>query len=185
MKLWHVGAFCLMALLVFGLFMSIWVLSPFEHWIWSALTTAIVVAVALFLLEDRSAPASASPGNAEGFGGAEGETEGDELERPTPLCTGCLAPVDSRQHYCDECGEAVGRYTGYLPYVNIRFRYNFLGRLWNRIWWDPDVPASRRVGYFLLLCLIGPGMLIGLPIVLFRKSREPRAPTPASTPPPP
>ena len=85
-----------------------------------------------------------------------------------PLCSCCLEPVDPLEHDCPRCGEAVGTYTPYIPFVNIRFRYNFLGRVWKRVWEEGDHPLHERCACFLFLVVVSPSLvLIGLPFVFF------------------
>ncbi len=89
-----------------------------------------------------------------------------------PLCPGCLAPYDPLQHYCEECGEAVGLFTPYIPFVNIRFNYSIFGRLWQTLCYDSSAGWGRRLLYFLLIVLIVPVMFLALPFVLIAKRRD-------------
>ena len=66
-------------------------------------------------------------------------------EGAQPLCLQCLAPSDPLQHYCEECGEAVGLFTPYIPFVNIRFNYSVFGRLWKTLWYDPSARWGTRL----------------------------------------
>ena len=83
---------------------------------------------------------------------------------PTPLCPRCLAPVDRLQHYC-KCGEAVGQFTPYIPFVNIRFNYSIFGASWRRLW-ARGTRFHARLGYFALLVLFTPIMFVGIPFIL-------------------
>ena len=98
---------------------------------------------------------------------SESEGEGEQ-----PLCPHCLAPSDPLQHYCEECGEAVGRFTPYIPFVNIRFNYSVFGKLWQGLWYDPSKGSGTRLFYFLLIVLIAPVMFLALPFVIIAKRRN-------------
>jgi hypothetical protein len=94
----------------------------------------------------------------------------------TPLCPGCLTPVDPLQHYCHRCGTAVGQLTPYIPFVNIPFTVCLFDRLWTRLWFPRwESPGRRAVyGLTLLFCaILWPGVLIILPGVpwMWRYSR--------------
>ena len=97
------------------------------------------------------------------------ESEGEPEQ---PLCSRCLTPYDPLQHYCEECGEAVGLFTPYIPFVNIRFNYSIFGRLWQTLWYDPSAGWVTRLGYFLLIVLIVPVMFLALPFVIIAKRRN-------------
>ena len=101
-------------------------------------------------------------------------------ERPkaTPLCPGCLAPVQLAANYCPRCGWDTGQLTPYLPFVNISWQANGLGRLWRRIWWDPRRRWYTRLGDLVLLLLMAPVMLIGLPFVWRTKRSSRSGPAP-------
>lgn len=86
---------------------------------------------------------------------------------PRPVCLHCLMPFDPFDHYCRHCGEAVGRLTPYIPYVNIRFNYGIFGRLWKAVWGrrsGASLPA--RAFYLLLIILCAPVMFLGVPLLL-------------------
>ena len=98
----------------------------------------------------------------------------DELSAPAemPLCLHCLAPVHPLEHYCPRCGEAVGSFTSYIPFVNIRFEVSFFERLWDRLWHEPRAPIWSRVVSVAVIALLAPIMLVGLPFVLYRRARR-------------
>ena len=98
----------------------------------------------------------------------------DQADEQVALCTTCLDLVNPLDHYCPKCGEAVGRYTGYMPFVNIPFDFNFVGRLWHRAFRDPGIPLLKRACYFTTAVAIAPIMLIGLPFVLLDRMRPRR-----------
>ncbi len=142
--------------------------------------TTLVFAIAIFCLEGRTKQRGREedPASAE-FGPLEDGEVVSADDVPVQLCPHCLAPSDPLRHDCPKCGEPAGRYAGYLPYENIRFRYCFLGRVWRRAWYEPRVSRLGRFGYFLVLVAIGPSMLIGLPFVLFTSRKSGDAATPA------
>jgi hypothetical protein len=144
--------------------------------------TTLVFAIALFCLEGRTPQRRREddPAPAE-YGPPEGGEVVSVDDVPVQLCPHCLAPSDPLRHDCPKCGEPAGRYAGYLPYENIRFQYSFLGRVWRRVWYESRGSRLERFGYFLVLVAIGPGMLIGLPFVLFTLHRRGDAATPADT----
>jgi len=55
--------------------------------------------------------------------------------------------------------------------VNIPFQYNFLGRIWHRVWREPGVPPWKRIGLFVVMIAIAPIMLIGLPFAFLERAR--------------
>ena len=87
----------------------------------------------------------------------------------TPLCPRCLARIDPSAHYCATCGEATGRYTPYIPYVNIRFTANFYVAVWRKIWHDPEASLPTRILCMAIIVLCAPVMLVALPFVLWGK----------------
>ena len=46
-------------------------------------------------------------------------------EDSQPLCIQCLTPFEPLEHYCKNCGSAVGNYTMYLPFINIPFEVKY------------------------------------------------------------
>ena len=92
-----------------------------------------------------------------------------ESEKDCPLCPRCLTPFDPLQHYCENCGEAVGQLTPYIPFVNVRFNYSIFDRMWKAIWFDKDTPFIKRLFYLLLIITCVPIMLVGVPFALWRK----------------
>ncbi|QSH41681.1 hypothetical protein P0136_06780 [Lentisphaerota bacterium ZTH] len=82
-----------------------------------------------------------------------------------PVCPRCLTPVDSPfRHYCSKCGEAVGKYTRYIPFVNIQFNYSIFGTIWKNIK-SPENSRSKRFLYYLLIIILAPLMPVFLLIV--------------------
>jgi hypothetical protein len=90
----------------------------------------------------------------------------------TPVCIRCFRPVDPLHHYCPHCGEAVGQFTQYIPFVNIRWQVSVWGRMWRQVW-------SRNVSFlgrlFRLLMIIWNVpilLLIGLPFKIIQKLKK-------------
>ncbi len=98
--------------------------------------------------------------------------EHESLEEPQPLCVECLTPFEDGQHYCDNCGAAVGLCTVYMPFVNIRFLFHFLGKVWQKTWYDKETSIEMRILCFFVILLCWPALLIGLPFVLYEWYRE-------------
>ncbi len=94
-----------------------------------------------------------------------------------PLCTRCLAPHSPDDHYCQNCGAAVGQFTTYIPFVDIPFYANFYARLWERVWHERRVALHSRAFCVLLILLFAPVMLVGLPFVLLKRRNGHRTPT--------
>ncbi len=90
----------------------------------------------------------------------------------TPVCLRCLTPYDRLQHYCPNCGTAVGTFTPYIPFVDIPFSYSLADRLWRTIWDDPAASTAKKAFYWLIIVLWVPIMLIGIPFMLRRRARN-------------
>ena len=88
--------------------------------------------------------------------------EMDDDEDAIPVCPNCLAPYNPLQHYCSDCYEAVGQYTPYIPFVNIRFETRFGRELWKRMVAD-NAPLLKSAFYLLLILVLQPAILIGVP----------------------
>ncbi len=137
-----------------------------EEWGW--IESFVMLAFAVFALLIGLAAVWAS---LEDPPSDEHEEEGEPTDE-TPLCTTCLTPVRPLTHYCPNCGETVGEYTRYIPFVDIPFRYNFFGRVWAKAIRTPGVRLHTRVGHLLLLIALAPEMFIGLPFLLWRRARR-------------
>ncbi len=53
-----------------------------------------------------------------------------------PICLHCFTPYHETEHYCKVCGEAVGQFTPYVPFVNIPFNYSIFGKIWRKLWYE-------------------------------------------------
>lgn len=99
----------------------------------------------------------------------------------TPLCLRCLQPVDPRAYYCPNCGEATGRFTTYLPVLNIPWQTRIWGQAWRQVW-SRDVPITGRVFRLLMILWQAPILLIvGLPLMLWHWGEKQEQP-PAAEP---
>ena len=90
-------------------------------------------------------------------------------DEAVPICAKCCTPYSRGTDYCKNCGATVGQYTAYIPFTNIRFFANFYGRLWTRVWYEQDIALSSRLFCMLLILLLAPIMLLGLPIVYWQR----------------
>lgn len=106
----------------------------------------------------------------------------EQADDATPVCPHCLAEIVPEQYYCDKCGQTVGQLTGVIPFVNIRFWALFVGGIWQRIWFDRRTGFVRRVLLFLLLVLLVPPVILGLPFALWEKLRGRRGAAPGEAP---
>jgi len=88
-----------------------------------------------------------------------------------PVCLKCFTPYEPLQHYCKTCGEAVGRTTPYIPFVNIPFNVGIFGTMWKRSRSDAETALCWRVVFVALIILFTPILLFGLPFVLLAKRR--------------
>ncbi len=98
--------------------------------------------------------------------------QGDLDDSATPLCLRCLTPVSPLQHTCDHCGRGVGQFTPCLPLEFIPCYVEFFGKLWHRLWYVPKLPRRERWVYALLIILLEPIMLLGLPFTILRSRRH-------------
>ncbi|HEX6812547.1 MAG TPA: hypothetical protein VF384_13055 [Planctomycetota bacterium] len=91
---------------------------------------------------------------------------------PTPVCPGCLAPIERARYYCKRCGRDTGQFTSYLPFVNIPWMATGFGTAWQKVWQSNGPRWYARVGYMLFIVLFAPVMLVGLPFVLLARRGE-------------
>jgi len=131
------------------------------------LMTAIPVSLAIFYAARWIARMPVDPDPWEGQ--LDGDEEAGEVEEETsegPACTKCLAPVaDDSQHYCPECGSAIGEFTPYVPFVNIRFNCSLFATLWHKLK-DPEVPIAHKFIPAVVLLLFAP-LLAGVPYLFY------------------
>ncbi len=108
-------------------------------------------------------------------GGAEiGDCSGDSGEA-MPLCLHCLAPYSAGLMYCPACGKTVGQLAGYDPMSRIAFSSDQQNSLDKNAWPIARYPAAWRVFRLVLFVLLGPLLLIALPILLLEKWRKSRS----------
>ncbi|MFC1764928.1 hypothetical protein ACFL6U_23010 [Planctomycetota bacterium] len=102
------------------------------------------------------------------------ETRVNEPDMPNdngegiPVCITCFQPVDPLAHYCSNCGGATGKFTHYLPFINIRWEVSVWGQAWRQMWYR-EVSLAGRVFRLIMIAWNVPIMLLGL---LFRPSRN-------------
>lgn len=94
-----------------------------------------------------------------------------EVAEGGPLCLHCLRGYDPLRHYCPHCGAAVGQLTPYIPFVNIRYQFEFWGGLWRKLWSLEQGHVAIRVMAVLVIMWGMPLMLVGLPFVLLDRRR--------------
>jgi len=99
-----------------------------------------------------------------------GETVGSDGAAERPLCPRCLTPFELEQHYCHKCGDAVGHFTPYIPFVNIRFNYGIFGRMWHKLWRDREAGFLIKGVCAVLIVVLAPVMLVGLPFVIWERA---------------
>jgi hypothetical protein len=90
-------------------------------------------------------------------------TEAQEDQSPpgeTPLCLGCLRPVDPRAYYCPYCGEATGQLTPPLPFVNIPWQIRIWGQMWRQMW-SREVSLPGRLLRLVMIVWLAPVLLLG------------------------
>ena len=95
-------------------------------------------------------------------------TLADDGGEGTPVCIKCFQPVDPFVHYCPNCGAATGKFTHYLPFINIRWQVSVWGQAWRQVW-SRDVSIPGRLFRLIMIVWNVPIMLIGM---LFKSSRE-------------
>ena len=93
-----------------------------------------------------------------------------------PCCTGCGRPYAMGMYYCGHCGAAVGRYTPYVPFVNIQHNYSPFVTLVKRALRPRGLPARKAIPLYLFLAVcaliaalwvdqpVGPGKALGIGI---------------------
>ncbi len=64
---------------------------------------------------------------------------GQDQDEEIPICPHCFTPYHETEHYCKECGEAVGQFTPYVPFVNIPFNYAIFRKIWRKLCMRMDI----------------------------------------------
>jgi len=104
-----------------------------------------------------------------------GELEDQQLtDDAVPICLQCLQPCNPLDYYCTNCGsnEPITPLASYMPYVDLRFRFGMIGKLW-RTTWHRDTSMVMRVLYIcLFMVTMWAFLLIGLPFVIYEMSKE-------------
>jgi len=99
----------------------------------------------------------------------EGIPEDVDLSDATPVCPQCFQPFDPLEHYCKNCGQAVGNLTPYIPFVNIPYNYSIFSNMWKKTWYDDQVGIGHKIFYLFLIVLMTPILLVSLPFMLRNK----------------
>jgi hypothetical protein len=86
----------------------------------------------------------------------------------TPMCVRCASSIDRLQHYCHNCGAAVGPFTSFIPFVNISMACEPFCVMWERLWRPCGETRARRATYIAMLIVGGmvSGYLWILPVAL-------------------
>jgi len=96
----------------------------------------------------------------------------EQEKQEQPVCLKCLHPFSPGTHYCENCGEAVGQLTPYIPFVNIRFNYSIFGNMWKHIWRRKDTKWYTKIFYLILIISFVPWLILYLPFELLRKNKD-------------
>lgn len=59
-----------------------------------------------------------------------------------------------------------------MPFIDIPFFANFYARLWHRVWFEPGIAFPGRALAFVLILVLAPIMLVGLPFAWIARRRE-------------
>lgn len=100
----------------------------------------------------------------------EGQNKSVEQEKGVPLCLRCARPVDPLSHYCPHCGETIGQFTPYIPFVNLRMQINFWVQSWRQIW-SGKVSFGGCCFRLLTIVLNMPILLIALIPAIWEKMK--------------
>ena len=101
-----------------------------------------------------------------------------------PLCPNCLSPCHRLQYYCYNCesNAVINPMASYLPFVRIRFNFGGFCIMWHKIWYEKDTSIKRRCFYLFMIIIFAPVMLIvGLPLLLIGKIKNPKLRETATT----
>ena len=93
----------------------------------------------------------------------------EEPAPPSPICIGCMEPVDPAHYYCPNCGEASGQLTQYIPFVNIRWSAQVYGKMWRQMR-SRNTSFAGRLFRLALIILYTPYLLIGLFFKEYKKA---------------
>jgi hypothetical protein len=88
-----------------------------------------------------------------------------------PLCPGCLRPCHPLSSYCTNCGcnEPVNPLAAYMPYVNLRFQWGMIGKLWRRTWFHRIPVAQRILNIALLIVCVPAFVVLGLFFLIWER----------------
>jgi hypothetical protein len=102
--------------------------------------------------------------------GIEEEKSGklQEDEKELPLCLNCLRPVNPLDHYCPNCGRAIGQLTPVMPYESLRWQADIWGSMWHQLW-SKDVSFTGKLFRLFMIIWFVPVILIGIIPKLWQK----------------
>jgi hypothetical protein len=92
----------------------------------------------------------------------------------TPVCIRCFRPVHPLHHYCPHCGEAVGQFTQYIPFLNLRWQVSVWSRMWRQLWSRNVSFLGRLFRLFVIIWQFPIILLVGLPFKIIEKVKKKR-----------
>ncbi len=94
-----------------------------------------------------------------------------------PLCFKCLKTCHPLQYYCDSCdsNDVINPLASYMPFVRIRFRCGFCGKMWRVVLYDKEASIILRLLCLFLTFAFAPILIIvGLPLYFIDKIENPQ-----------
>ena len=90
----------------------------------------------------------------------------------TPVCIRCFRPVYPLHYYCPHCGEAVGQFTQYIPFLNLRWQVSVWVRMWHQLWSRNVSFLGRLFRLFMIIWQFPIILLVGLPVKIIEKVKD-------------
>jgi hypothetical protein len=103
---------------------------------------------------------------------AEDKYIAEEQGDGTPVCIRCFRPVHPLNHYCPHCGEAVGQFTQYIPFLNLRWQVSVWVRMWQQVWSRNVSVLGRLFRLFMIIWQFPIVLLVGLPFKIIEKVKK-------------
>ncbi|MHC4546009.1 MAG: hypothetical protein ACYSYL_16065 [Planctomycetota bacterium] len=94
-----------------------------------------------------------------------------------PVCMKCLKPCHPLQNYCGNCdsNEVINPLASYMPFVRIRFRCGFYGKMWRKALYDKEASIILRSLCMFLTFAFAPILIVvGLPLFFIGKIENPQ-----------
>ncbi len=94
-----------------------------------------------------------------------------------PVCLKCLKPCHRLQHYCNECdsNDVINPLTPYMPFLNIRFRCGFYGKMWRKVLYDKEASIILwSLCLFLTIAYAHILIIVGLPLYFIERIENPQ-----------